>query len=50
MWDKVGQRWSLRKVRWWGGWAEGESVDTLMKYLLDSLSKYEDNYSDALDP
>ncbi|KAF8995138.1 hypothetical protein BDZ89DRAFT_1053009 [Hymenopellis radicata] len=50
MWDKVGRRWSLRKVRWWGGWAEGESVDTLMKYLLDSLSKYEENYSDALDP
>ncbi|KAF9037850.1 hypothetical protein BDZ89DRAFT_1157278 [Hymenopellis radicata] len=50
MWDKVGRRWSLRKVRWWGGWAEGESVDTLMKYLLDSLSKYEENYSDVLDP
>ncbi|KAF9055226.1 hypothetical protein BDZ89DRAFT_1097924 [Hymenopellis radicata] len=50
MWDKVGRRWSLRKVRWWGGWAEGETVDTLMKYLLDSLSKYEENYGDALDP
>lgn len=21
-----GSRWSLNKVRWWGGWAEGENV------------------------
>lgn len=21
-----GLRWNLRKVRWWGGWAEGENV------------------------
>ncbi len=26
MWDKVGRCWSLQKVRWWGGWAEGETV------------------------
>ncbi|KIM42896.1 hypothetical protein M413DRAFT_70267 [Hebeloma cylindrosporum] len=26
MFAPVGQRWSLRKVRWWGGWAEGEHV------------------------
>ncbi|KAF9027738.1 hypothetical protein BDZ89DRAFT_1134025 [Hymenopellis radicata] len=30
--------------------AAGLCVDTLMKYLLDSLSKYEENYGDALDP
>jgi hypothetical protein len=22
----IGERWSLQKVRWWGGWAEGERV------------------------
>ncbi|KIJ48361.1 hypothetical protein M422DRAFT_81339, partial [Sphaerobolus stellatus SS14] len=22
----VGQRWALREVRWWGGWADGEDV------------------------
>lgn len=26
MFAPVGQRWSLRTVRWWGGWAEGEHV------------------------
>ncbi|KAF5367338.1 hypothetical protein D9615_010283 [Tricholomella constricta] len=43
-------RWSLNIVRWWGGWAEGESVDTLMKYLLDSLQSYENGHGDALHP
>lgn len=26
MFARVGKRWHLRKVRWWGGWAEGEHV------------------------
>jgi hypothetical protein len=26
MFAPVGQRWTLAKVRWWGGWAEGEQV------------------------
>lgn len=26
MFAPVGQRWTLAKVRWWGGWAEGEHV------------------------
>jgi integrase len=26
MYAPVGKRWSLAKVRWWGGWAEGEQV------------------------
>ncbi|KAF8067580.1 hypothetical protein FPV67DRAFT_1561929 [Lyophyllum atratum] len=43
-------RWSLNRVRWWGGWAQGENVDTLMKYLLDSLQSYENTHSDALHP
>ncbi|GLB40803.1 hypothetical protein LshimejAT787_0900180 [Lyophyllum shimeji] len=46
----AGLRWSLNICRWWGGWAEGESVDTLMKYLLDSLQSYENGHGDALHP
>jgi integrase len=26
MFAPVGQRWTLAKVRWWGGWADGEQV------------------------
>ncbi|KAF8886647.1 hypothetical protein CPB85DRAFT_1258454 [Mucidula mucida] len=48
MFAPIGQRWSLKIVRWWGGWAENEGVNTLMNYLLDSLSQYETSYGDAL--
>ncbi|KAG1870629.1 hypothetical protein DFJ58DRAFT_652909 [Suillus subalutaceus] len=50
MFAPVGQRWTLAKVRWWGGWAEGEHRDTLVHYLLDELHTYETDYSDALAP
>ncbi|KAG2123793.1 hypothetical protein DEU56DRAFT_917280 [Suillus clintonianus] len=50
MFAPVGQRWTLAKVRWWGGWAEGEHRDTLVRYLLDELHAYENDYSDALAP
>ncbi|RDB24467.1 hypothetical protein Hypma_008539 [Hypsizygus marmoreus] len=46
----MGERWSLKAVRWWGGWAPGESVDTLMKYLFNSLQSYESSYCDQLCP
>ncbi|KIO03442.1 hypothetical protein M404DRAFT_54840, partial [Pisolithus tinctorius Marx 270] len=42
--------WTLTRVRWWGGWAEGEHHDTLMRYLLDELHCYENDHSDALHP
>ncbi|KAG1838125.1 hypothetical protein F4604DRAFT_1962174 [Suillus subluteus] len=45
-----GGRWSLATIRWWGAWAEGESVDTLIRYLLDELTWYEKNHRDALCP
>ncbi|KAG6811000.1 hypothetical protein H0H87_010655 [Tephrocybe sp. NHM501043] len=45
-----GTRWSLNKVCWWGGWAEGENVDTLMKYLMDSLQSFKNGHGDALHP
>ncbi|RDB27874.1 hypothetical protein Hypma_002250 [Hypsizygus marmoreus] len=50
MYAPLGQRWSLAAVRWWGGWADGENVDTLMKYLIDSLQSYESTYKDMLCP
>ncbi|KAJ7787882.1 hypothetical protein B0H14DRAFT_2399022, partial [Mycena olivaceomarginata] len=37
-------------LRWWGGWAEGEHRDTLIKYLLDELNTYEDDYNGMLLP
>ncbi|KAF8133155.1 hypothetical protein K438DRAFT_1787671 [Mycena galopus ATCC 62051] len=108
MFAPVGRRWTLRQVRWWGGWAEGDHIvessmgvvyfcpcalpdcneiplrlllallvtftsgayfntfshlilaslmscsfpqrDTLIKYLLDELNTYEDDYSGMLLP
>ncbi|KAJ7240554.1 hypothetical protein C8J57DRAFT_1245351 [Mycena rebaudengoi] len=47
---RTGRLWTLRQVRWWGGWAEGEHRDTLIKYLLDELYTYEDDYSSMLLP
>ncbi|KAL0957016.1 hypothetical protein HGRIS_003117 [Hohenbuehelia grisea] len=50
MFAPVGQRWTLKRVRWWGGWAEGEHRDTLLRYLLDELHSYEEDYGDSLRP
>ncbi|KAJ7028164.1 hypothetical protein C8F04DRAFT_1044291 [Mycena alexandri] len=50
MFAAIGKRWSLTIIRWWGGWAEGEQVDTLMRYLMDSLQSYESGHGDALNP
>ncbi|KAI5987257.1 hypothetical protein EDD15DRAFT_2372705 [Pisolithus albus] len=47
MFTRVGQRWTLACVRWWGGWAEGEHRDTLMRYLLNELHSYENDHSEA---
>ncbi|KAH7904965.1 hypothetical protein BJ138DRAFT_1106376 [Hygrophoropsis aurantiaca] len=46
----LGERWSLSIIRWFGGWAEGESVDTLIRYLLDDLTRCEKSHRDALCP
>ncbi|KAI9088007.1 hypothetical protein DFS34DRAFT_698683 [Phlyctochytrium arcticum] len=43
-------RWSLKAVRWWGGWAKGESKDVIIKYLLEELGKNEDDYGDMMRP
>ncbi|KAF8199486.1 hypothetical protein BJ912DRAFT_921906 [Pholiota molesta] len=50
MFAPLGERWSLSIIHWWGGWAIGEQVNTLMKYLIDSLQSYESSHNDALCP
>ncbi|ORZ10268.1 hypothetical protein BCR41DRAFT_423825 [Lobosporangium transversale] len=44
------EKWSLKAVKWWGGWSEGEGVDTVMRYLLDEFVHYETGYGDMLSP
>ncbi|KAF8514730.1 hypothetical protein BU17DRAFT_52403, partial [Hysterangium stoloniferum] len=46
----VGKPWTLATIRWWGGWAEGEHVNTLIRYLLDELHYSEEGHGDALQP
>ncbi|EDR05077.1 uncharacterized protein LACBIDRAFT_303868 [Laccaria bicolor S238N-H82] len=50
MYAPIGRRWSLSIIRWWGGWAKGEQVDTMIKYLVDSLQSYETGHGNALCP
>ncbi|KAF8506350.1 hypothetical protein BU17DRAFT_71311 [Hysterangium stoloniferum] len=50
MYAHFGKQWSLAVIRWWGGWAEGEHRDMLIRYLLDELHHYEESHSDALRP
>ncbi|KAF9949365.1 hypothetical protein BGZ72_008847 [Mortierella alpina] len=44
------EKWSLKAVKWWGGWSEGEKMGTIMRYLLDEFSRYETGFSDMLSP
>ncbi|EIW78451.1 hypothetical protein CONPUDRAFT_83853 [Coniophora puteana RWD-64-598 SS2] len=37
---KVGSRWPLNRVRWWGGWAEGESVSSNVTTRKVRILKY----------
>ncbi|EEY56986.1 uncharacterized protein PITG_10537 [Phytophthora infestans T30-4] len=34
--------WSLRMVKWWAGWTQNESAETLVRYLLDQAATDED--------
>ncbi|KAG7377555.1 hypothetical protein PHYPSEUDO_011489 [Phytophthora pseudosyringae] len=36
------RRWSLRMVKWWDGWTQNESAETLVRYLLDQAATDED--------
>ncbi|KAJ6459812.1 hypothetical protein C8R47DRAFT_1081194 [Mycena vitilis] len=42
------RKWSLKAVKWWGGWSSNENVRTLMRYLLDELMAYEEGFSDIM--
>ncbi|KAF9174742.1 hypothetical protein BGX20_009991 [Mortierella sp. AD010] len=44
------EKWSLKAVKWWGGWSEGERTGTIMRYLLDELVRYESGFGDMLSP
>ncbi|KAE9123971.1 hypothetical protein PF005_g12776 [Phytophthora fragariae] len=45
------RRWSLRMVKWWAGWTQNESAETLVRYLLDQTASDEDNQlADCLAP
>lgn len=44
------EKWSLKAVKWWGGWSEGEGTGTIMRYLLDEYNRYELGFSDMLSP
>jgi integrase len=37
MYAPIGERWSLARVRWWGGWAEGEHVRISISLALQLL-------------
>ncbi|OWZ10323.1 hypothetical protein PHMEG_00016838, partial [Phytophthora megakarya] len=36
------RRWSMRMVKWWTGWTQNESAETLVRYLLDQAVTDED--------
>ncbi|KAG2353057.1 hypothetical protein BDR07DRAFT_1311201 [Suillus spraguei] len=39
---------TLTRVGWWGSWAKNENHNTLIRYLLNELSTYENDHSDGL--
>lgn len=41
-------RWPLDVVKWWGGWGNGEDVNTIIRYLLEETHKYENNFTHFL--
>ncbi|GMF44204.1 unnamed protein product [Phytophthora fragariaefolia] len=44
-------RWSLKMVKWWAGWTQNESAETLVRYLLDQAASDEDKQlADCLAP
>ncbi len=44
------QKFTLNQVRWWGGWADSEGQDVIMRYLLTELNKLESYHGNALHP
>ncbi|KZP19652.1 hypothetical protein FIBSPDRAFT_955310 [Athelia psychrophila] len=46
MWAK--RKWSLKAVKWWGGWSSSDDVGIIMCYLLDELMACEQGFNDIL--
>ena len=44
------EKWSLKAVKWWGEWSEGEGTGTIMRYLLDDCMRHETSFRDMLYP
>lgn len=42
--------WSIGAAKWWGGWSQNESQNTLMKYLFEETQKKEEWYGDMQTP
>jgi hypothetical protein len=43
-------RWSLKAIKWWGGWSEDYQEGTIMQYLLDEIGTYESGFRDQRAP
>src|SRR6266446_1389442 len=46
MWAPV--KWSLKAVKWWGGWLSNNNIGTIMRYLLDELMTFEESFGDIM--
>ena len=40
----INGNWSIMAVKWWGGWAESEKLETIMKCLLNELQLDETSF------
>ncbi|KAF9147850.1 hypothetical protein BGX20_006529, partial [Mortierella sp. AD010] len=43
-------KWSLKALKWWGGWSEREGSSMIMRYLLEEVTRYETGFGDMLSP
>ena len=43
-------RWSLQAVRWWAGWDENGTIETIVKHLLEEIEALECNFSGVFSP
>jgi hypothetical protein len=42
--------WPLDAIKWWGGWAQGEQLGAIVRYLLEEYNNLEYCYGDMLSP
>lgn len=42
--------WTLTMIKAWGGWSAGESMDTLLKYVVNEQEVLENYYGDLMSP